>query len=293
MEEKKNIMIYLLLSRFFPGEAAKELLHFLPSEQARAVISTNIAENSIEVAFRTPMEQLQSIHYSWLIPHIEQEPAAIRPVYLQLFPRQTAAYLAKALNIKEIRAMKSATPSPLLLPLVQRLMVRLECKNLLPLSYLPHSEAHLVARLPRERLLELLDLLAICDLAAELHHIVDKKIIEKAYQALTPMEQDYLRERLSKREHTPPSRLNLGHWDQEISTLKKILQKRGLIRLATALLPEHPDLIWHVAHKFDKGRGQYMRNFIASSSAMATSSAPAIQQKVVMHAVNFLMQRSS
>lgn len=290
-------MISLLLSRFFPGEAANELLHFLPPEQARAVIGINIAEKNLDVAFRTPMELLQSIHYSWLTPHIEQEPPAIQHLYLQLFPRQTAANIAKALNIKEGRqAAKGAAtlmPSLLLTPFAQRLVASVQQNKVQPLSYLPPSQAHLVAALSRDKLVELLNLLAVCDLAAELHHIVDKKIIEKAYQALTAMEQDYLRERLSKREHTPPSRLNLAHWDQEASTLKKILQKRGLIRLATALLLEHPDLIWHVAHKFDKGRGQYLLNFIASSTIAATSTGPAIQQKVMMHAVNFLMQKGA
>ena len=58
---------------------------------------------------------------------------------------------------------------------------------------------------------------------------------------------------------------------QDCTKLKIAIHRRGLFRLAKALCGQHPDLIWHIAHVLDSGRGNVLlKQYQAKESTKVT-----------------------
>lgn len=266
-------MVQLLLAHFCPSDT-NALLRFLPSEQGKKIVGANISQPRLEAAFITPLEKIKNIHPSWLSEWKEKKSGWIRMIIEDFFKGRIEGSSPRGAFLQTIAQELEETFFP--------------C-NILPEAYLPPSELQPLVTLSKEEILQLIDFLGICDLAAELQHIVDRKLIQKAYQSISAIEQAYLRERISKKEHTSPARLHLEKWNQESATLKKILHQRGIIRFATALGDESHQLIWYIIHHIDRKRGTFIQEQL-SSPELKLLQVP-VQKKIILHALNFLMQK--
>jgi hypothetical protein len=270
MEEKTAIMVRTLLATFCPKEE-NVLLRSSPSSYAKAISTLDIAEATPYAAFSSPLDLLLSLHPSWVAPLLDSKPKLLQKLYRDNY------------SLRGQKTFIMGYFSQIAEPLIAELIP----KNLPPRQYLPYSELNSLSFFSRDKLLALIDLLGICDLAAELHHIVDRKIIEKAYTALSALNQSYLKQRYSMRQNPLPARLRLENWNLDKEELYKILHQRGILRFAAALEEEQPALIWYIAHHLDKARGE----FILSNIQSAAKSLAPMQKKTLLHALNFLLTK--
>jgi hypothetical protein len=113
----------------------------------------------------------------------------------------------------------------------------------------------------KEALVTLVNLLGIYDLATAMRHVVDPKKIGKIYLSIGGKEKIFLKKCLQsgiKREQKNRSPSSHLPFDAELSTFRRALHRSGIARFAYALVNQHPDLMWHIAHRLDAGRGKLL-----------------------------------
>lgn len=276
----------VLLNRFTKG-SPETALRCLPEEDIKQVASYDINSNDFMPAFAQPIDIISKIHYSWLVPLIEKLPKEAKPLFLSSLPDEHALRLSQSLH------MESAVKP--LHPLVKSYVIQAFYKQIkgidkvLPFEYLPETQMTVLGRWNKQDLVELIEFLGINDLAEEIRHIVDKKILKNVYTCLTPKEQQYLNICMHHKDKVATPSLGLDKWSGNCEKLKTVLQTRGLVRLGKALSGEHPDFIWHLIHILDTGRGQALLKYYSKSAVPGITSALAQQLANLM---NFLKKKS-
>ena len=136
-------------------------------------------------------------------------------------------------------------------------------EDLLPKQHLFPSPMNVLLELPRNKLMVLIDLLGIYDLAADLRRVIDKALLEKIHGALSPHQLQFLQYASSSSLKWTPPPLYLERWDGDKKKLTAALHKRGLLRLAKALFLEDTHFKWHLTHKLDTDRGAFLMKLFA------------------------------
>lgn len=256
-------MLKALIARFDSGNE-KQLLHFLPTYDFAHVEKCVTPSNTDFSLLLSPYAWINRIHYSWFEPLLKALPQETAAIALSLFSDESRLHLTHLLEL-EIAVKK---PSPLIsLFLSHFLKSKIEGgsekEDILDLEHLPPSPFNKLLDLSKPQLLHLIDLLGIYDLAAELRQIVDKTVLNKIYQALTKEQVNFLHYASAQPIKWIPEKFKLNHWDGEKKILLSILHKRGIARLAKALKMESKSLLWHLCHKFDMGRGEFLMKLFA------------------------------
>lgn len=138
-----------------------------------------------------------------------------------------------------------------------------EKEEVLPVELLPPSPLNPLLDMSLERLFAIINLLGIYDLSFEMRRIIDKKIVSKIQQALSPSELNFLQIASKQPIKWIPEPLNLEKWDGDKKALHALLHKRGLFRLGKASFLEDSSFKWHLCHKIDKARGQFLMKMFA------------------------------
>lgn len=269
MQDKSSMMLRLLLNRFHKG-AQDTILKALPEEESQKVLSVPIDSSDIQAALTAPLDMLENVHYSWIVPKLQELPPNTLPFILALMPQPQASKIGEILSIKDSIAPLS---SPMKRFILQQLSHLIEFNDTLPVAYIPKTEMTHLAELKKHELVDLIDFMGLYDLSEELHQIVDKKLLENVYQSLTHRKQVYLRQCLRSKEKLVTNRLNLEHWDGDSEKLMKLLHHRGLVRLGYALSGQHRDLVWHITHILDTGRGEKLERYINEKEIPAVTQA--------------------
>jgi hypothetical protein len=128
----------------------------------------------------------------------------------------------------------------------------------LPQELMPKTSLDMLLALTKNELVDLIDLLAMQDLAEEVRHIVDKKLIQAIVLNLTPLQQKYLKTCLHQKSKIPIPSLNAKEAHQDKKAFLILLHKRGLKRLAIATSGLPADFMWHLSHLLDRGRGKIL-----------------------------------
>jgi hypothetical protein len=257
MHDKRSIMLRLLLNRFHGGKF-DGLLKTLPEEDREKIISVPIESGDVSLILEQAYEGLNRIHYSWLIAPLEKIEKKKLPLVISILPEHHAAKLRKHFNDKT--QPLNLTPKMKYF-LFSQLYHLVKIDTVLPLDYLPQSEMTSLTALDKNSLVELIDFLGLFDLGEEIHHIVDKNLLEQIYTALTKKEHVFLRLCLHQKEKLVTQRLQLESWDGNPVKLHKLLHHKGTIRLGYALSGEQPELLWHICHILDIGRGDKLSRF--------------------------------
>lgn len=175
--------------------------------------------------------------------------------------------------------------SPVRTFLFHQFLQRLEVDKHLPLEYLPSSDLWPLMDWKKEKRIQLVDFLGLYDLASEVRHIVNRQHLNNIYSCLTPQEIAYLKICLHQKEKIASPKLGIDPTKQDCPQLKKLLHQRGLIRLGKALSDQHPDFIWHLAHRFDKSRGELL---LRESSFLTPPKINTLLKQQVVHLIHFL-----
>ncbi|NGX55876.1 MAG: hypothetical protein K1060chlam5_00107 [Candidatus Anoxychlamydiales bacterium] len=143
--------------------------------------------------------------------------------------------------------------------------------SLLPITYLLKSNLSSLLSLNKYQLVKLINYLSLYDLVKEMKYLVDTKYLKKIYSFLTSDEKKFLNKILKYNEPFSTKRLNLEKFNLEKKTIRNILHKRGLERLAYAISSQNEDFIWYIMHFLDIGRAMILEKLIRKNKNLGIS----------------------
>lgn len=276
MDKRSWAMLRVLINRY-DLKSSNALLKFLPQEEIQAAMAIEINSTDLTPILKQPQNSVEKIHYSWIKPLLEKYPEPLRPSILS------------ALTPEQMTGLQFATPVPLSQPvrifILNQLYRLLKINEHIPEEYLPKRELSLLTKWTKQEMMSLMDFLGLYDLASEVRHIVNRNYLKNIYACLTPKQFHFLKVCLHQKEQIISPKLGIDPSKQDCSKLKQILHKRGLVRLSRALCGQHPDLVWHIAHTLDSGRGNLLLKEYQSEPLPKVT--PILQQQV-LNLINFL-----
>jgi hypothetical protein len=150
---------------------------------------------------------------------------------------------------------------------------------------LPKSTLNALLALSSKQLRLLVEFLGLHDLSVEIKQIIDNTKLKKIHTVLSKEKQFFLKGLTHKKEQVVFKRMELSRWNGEMDRLLALLFQRGMNRLAKALYPEHPDLIWHIAHRMDIQEAQLL---FSLHKSLEHPNAYAFLSKQVLEVYTFL-----
>lgn len=285
MQAKGLIMMRVLLNRYHQG-SPEAFLGGISKEDSKQVTTLDITSQDVAQALRQPKDVLQKIHYSWVAPSVQQFSKGMQVLIISALPKGSSSSLSKILKV---------TPSvkppsiPVRLFLINLLCSKLKIEEVLPPAYLPQTSLSTLANFKKSQLIELIDFLGLYDLAEEIRQIVDKKSLKNIYGCLSIKKQHFLRICLHQKEKLTTTRIGLERWQGDCKQLERILHRRGIVRLGYALSGQHPDLLWHIVHRLDTGRGNVLKKYWSKDEIPGVTSALTQQ---VLSLMNFFKKMS-
>ncbi len=220
-------------------------------------------------------EQLDAIHFSWFVPH------------LRSLTEKDAKLFASCLSLEQIKELKQALmlsqsfPKPTALAkkyLIQELFRIIAPENLIPPCFLPQHPLLALLNLNAKQLNTLIELLAMHDLATEIHQIISTQKLKLIDSMLTKEQTLYLKN-LPQKEPVIFKKIGLSEWNGDIDILKSTLIQRGINRLAKAIYPIHASFIWHISHHLDMEKGLLLTKL--STSTNAPKAADLLQNQIL------------
>jgi len=195
---------------------------------------------------------LNYVHYSWLIPTLKNLKEDLS-ICLACLPEKMKPILSKQFDEKPYsKEITESVKEYIHLILLNSLLG--EEDVILPIQYIEYSPINILASKAKNTLIQVIDYLALFDLAKEIRKTLNTNTIKKIYSCLSDGEKKFLKRTQSLSDPVTFSSL-LEKWDGTRESFRKILHKKGLYRFGLALCGSHPDLIWYVCHLLDIGRG--------------------------------------
>lgn len=243
MDLDSSVAVALFLRRYRPSEAA-QLLSFASARERQAIEPLLSSEISLATYRDRIQEMIHTAHRSWFQHAIAASSDAAQRFYSAAFqhPHENATPIDRFAELALYRAIGGP--------------------NHLQRRLLPSAPHNRLLDYNKSQLMQLIDLLSIYDIAPEVRQIVDPKKISALHNNLSALEKSFLQQILR---FLPPGvkarpKLLISH-DQPHdtrATFRKQMHKLGIVRLGYALRQDHPDLVWHVAHRLDRGRGELL-----------------------------------
>lgn len=280
------VMLRVLLNRYHHGKK-DALVRCLPAEEAKEVLALDLQANDPAVLLKASLDRLPYIHYSWLRPAIQKMPPFLHGPLLSVLPEFQASKLRRWFPVETVKTELSPVMRNFL---INSLLAHLDDKNVMPLAFLNSTPLTPLATSKKEQLMELIDFLGVYDLAAEVRHIIDKERLKRLSPCLSAKKKQFLHMCLHQPERLAPARLDLNLWDGDCPKLLSLLHKRGIARLGKALCGQHPDLVWHIGHILDVGRGTMLKHFYSPNPIPGIT--PVLAQQVI-NLMSFLYTKST
>lgn len=269
-------MLRVFINHYNP-KASNAFTQLLPQQERQAFLLEDIHSPDLMPILQSPINALKPIHYSWISEALKQLPKPLYPIALSsLTPTQM-----EGLRFKNPVPVSSTIQSFI----QEQLFDLLHFKEHLPRDYLPKTELTPLLNWNKRQILNLIDFLGLHDLAFEVRHIVNRNHLKNIYKCLTPKEFYYLKVCLHQKNKIVSPKLGLDPAHLDPKMLKKALHKRGLSRLGRALYGQPADLVWHLAHQLDTGRGHILLKDYKSEPLPKIT--PALKQQVI-NLINFL-----
>lgn len=253
MNQRSSIILRALINRYDPNEQ-ELLLRFLPPNDQKIVLSQDVHSHHLEPLLYQHHDTLDRMHYSWLIPLLDQFSENLLPMLVSaLSPQQAAGFKSRKLPHLHLA-------QPIKLFMKSQLYSQLDINNRLPLDFLPKTELTPLAYYEKKDLMTINDFLGLYDLASEVRRIVNKTHLKNIYTCLSSKQFYYLKACLHQKEKLAGPPLGIDPSKPDCSKLKQLIHRRGLLRLGKALCGQHPDLVWYITHTLDTGRGKILLN---------------------------------
>ncbi|MBM3191293.1 MAG: hypothetical protein FJZ63_01395 [Chlamydiae bacterium] len=244
---------------------------FLDQEPLKSSLLRFLSPHLVEIVEQSPSlpfhpsqgiasykDRLQGIHYSWILPLLEPYSDADKYLFLSILDHKQQEPLLQHFDLSKQTSPLSLWAELFLSKHLYELLTQ-DHKNLLPKECLPEDPLNFLLDLSRERLLHLVDLLSLHDLALEMRNIINSSHLMKINALLSQDQKNYLFQLRQRIEPIAFKPMGLNHWNGDESLLKKLLHERGLNRLSKALSFSHLSLLWHLSHKLDIGRASIVK----------------------------------
>ncbi|MFA5250583.1 MAG: hypothetical protein WC371_04170 [Parachlamydiales bacterium] len=254
MHSSSWVVLKSLLHKKDPA-LVKVPLPFLGEKSQIRLQSAPFFERPIQSTSFDLKPLLNETHYSWFLPILQKTNSKEWPFFFALFDLKTQSKLKKKLKKNPLTARLTPAAEGYFQEKLLNHLVQ-EHPALLPKAYLPFSLLSPLLKLSKKQLVELIDLIALFDLVKEYSKIISRTTLQKLNTILSDKEKFFLKKYRHYQEPFPLSPLNLAQFQGNASSLKILLHKRGLMRLAKALSFQYFDLSWHLAHTLDLGRGR-------------------------------------
>lgn len=286
MASKTSAFFKVLINRFHPG-ISPNFFKSLPPDDIKEAFAEPTSSQDTSLPFSWAHTLISRTHYSWLMPHIEKLPKSIQIPVISSLPDPQFKGIAKILKIPSSRT--ELTPN-IKAFLIGQLYQQWQPQEAIPLEYLPPSSLDVLLDLSKAELVDLIDLLAIYDLAEAIRHIVDKKNLKAIYLCLSPQKQQFLRLCLHKKEKLAAPKLDIAKWDGSQAHLATILHHRGMLRFGKALCGQNRSFLWTITHILDTGRGALVSQYYKEDQIPGVT--PLLVQQL-NNALNFLKPQST
>jgi len=263
----------LLLNKFNAGKQ-EAAIALLPENEQQEIRQYQSPSTQPEVLLPASLGWLGKIHYSWLEAPLRTLPGAFSSCLLATFQEKQANSLTKRLHLDKV---EHRYPESIKNFLLGHLYAAWPDKEILPQELLPPSQLAPLLQCTKAELVELIDYLPMSDLAEEVRHIVDKKLIQAIICDLTRGQQKYLKSCLHQKSKVSLPSLDVRKIHQDKKSFLTILHKRGLKRLSIGLSGQHPDFIWHIAHILDIGRGKILMEQCEKEELPTVTQVTALQ----------------
>lgn len=218
------------------AEPAKKKIQSLPSSSHDLTKGID----SVEIT-------LSRFHPSWIVDAVASLPTEEATLFLSCMEQK-----------------KGLTPTARRF-LQKQLLARIwKDPEILPLAFLPDSPLNCLLAASYEELQTLPEFLGLHDLQTEVKQMIETAKLKQIHAALSAKQENYLQMLLSKKEPIGFKRMALEKWKGDKKSLQKLIYQRGLNRLAKALFGQHPSLIWHLSHRFEKENAERLQSLCAS-----------------------------
>lgn len=281
MQSKTASFFKVLVNRFHSG-INPNFFKGLPQDEVKEAFGQTTFSQDTSVAFVWPNLVISRTHYSWLAPYIEKLPKSLQVPVVHALPEKQSKGLKKLLKIANSTMDFSSNVKAFL---VGKLYQEWQPSEAIPSEWLPPSNLSDLLALSKQELVELIDLLAIYDLAEAIRHIVDKKNLKAIYLCLTPQKQQFLRLCLHKKEKLAAAKLDISKWDGSQAHLATVLHHRGMLRFGKTLCGQSRNFLWNIVHTLDTGRGTTISQYY-QEEAIPEITPLLVQQ--LMAVLNFL-----
>lgn len=270
--EQRGLLLRVLLNRAH-GNISDAILKTLPSDEAECVKNQSITATDPEPLLKHAKNVLPEIHYTWLKEPLLKQDMAFQDGILRCLTSAQQKGLAKELG----RIYNPAPLNPFLKKFYSNHLYSTFplLHESLPIAYQSEGPLDFIAELSKKNLIELIDKLAMFDLAHEMKKIVETKRLNALYTSLSAIQQEFLRKCLHLKDRMIPSKMQIDNLTGKEFVLQ--LHKRGLYRLGVALSGQNADLIWLIVHKLDHGRGTLLKKAIKKEAIPIITEA-VIQQ---------------
>jgi hypothetical protein len=259
MNSSLNLVLNVLLNKQDSLEK-NNLLSFLEdSDKLEIEKKIDVIDLDLSVLFKKSL--IDNIHYSWFIPLLNSYKKEEIDFFLLSLEDDKKKSLEKILNHKCKDFTISKEVKNFFLSLLYENLISSN-SNLLPLNYLPKSNLSILLTLSKKNIVKIINYLSLYDLVKEVKYILDTKKLKKIYSFLSLDEKNFLNKIFKYQESFRTKRLNLEKNTLEKKTIRNILHKRGLERLALALSLEEENFIWYIMHFLDIGRACILEKLI-------------------------------
>lgn len=286
MKAQRALMTRVLMNRYYQGAPTLFLEGVSPQVSKEVLDCQTNAENPSDAIVQPNAAITAGIHYSWLAPVLQSFSPAMQTLLLAALPESLSVPLCPILHTSVSLAL-SENIKPYFLSLLYRKLGALE---VLPIGFLPESPLAFLADYSKSQLIELIDFLGLYDLSDEIRQIVDTKVLKMIYRLLSAKQLQFLHVSLHQKEKLSTQPIGLKQWKGDAAELESVLHRRGLLRLGYALSGQHPDLLWHIKHRLDTGRGHLLASHYSKKEIPGVSVA-LLQQ--VLSVINFLTKKSA
>lgn len=268
---RQELFLKILMERYHPGVVEKVLSKSLPLDKAQKISEISVFFKPSHRLLTSTEEDLSQIHYSWIAEVIEQFPPSFQGSLITSLPISQSRDLIKFKNRSDLRKR----PLPLI---TKKFFQNILHKNIegfreilkqdfirpYPLTKLLDMDIHL--------LFEMFDLLGLYDLSIKLKYVIDKKILSNIYDCFSPSRKKFLLSLIHHTDKIQLSEVDLSNWSGDPIFLKKIIHKKGILRLGKALSGYPKDFMWHLTHKLDTGRGRLLMRYYSEEKLSIAES---------------------
>ena len=238
-------------------EEKNALLHFLPESEIAKI--QGMPSFDVGMIDTVPIfAYLGKIHPSWFETLFDPMTKKDKKLFISAFS-QRREELASAFGLEQDFIELTHVARRYIIQHVYQFM--LGSTGMLPFSFLSNEPHFNLLTLSYPQLVELIDLLALHDIALEVKNLLHKGQIKALHHILDKKQLKYLKGIKNDSSGVSFGKMGLASWDGNEKELRYMMHKRGLNRLAKTLTGASESFIGHLYYLLSKDEAKIFKSF--------------------------------